>query len=162
MSTPFPDAYRAWMRAALDEAALAGAHGDVPIGAVVVDNQGRVIARAHNEKELRGDPTAHAEVLAIRAASATLGRWYLEDCALVTTLEPCPMCAGAVLSARIPLVVLGAWDDKAGAAGTRIDALRNRTLPHRAQVVGGVDEAEATQLLRDFFAARRGPEAAGQ
>lgn len=143
------------MAEALDEARLALETGDVPVGAVVTDAAGRVIARAHNEREAQGDPTAHAEVLAIRRAAEATGDWHLTGCTLIVTLEPCVMCAGAILAARVPVVVFGAWDDKAGAAGSVFDLLRDRRLNHRAEVIGGVAEAECAALLTDFFEARR-------
>jgi len=144
-----------WMDAALDEARLATATGDVPVGAVVVGPGGRLVARARNTREATGDPTAHAEVLALRAAAATLGRWRLDDCTLVVTLEPCLMCAGATVLARVPRLVLGAWDPKAGACGSQWDVVRDRRLNHRVEVVGGVREAECGELLRGFFADHR-------
>ena len=143
------------MRLALVEAALAEGHGDVPIGAVVLDGDGAVIARAGNERELTGDPTAHAEVLALRRAAEVVGEWRLTGCTLVVTLEPCTMCAGAILQARIPRVVFGAWDEKAGAVGSVHDVLRDRRLPHRVEVIAGIREAECATLLRDFFADKR-------
>ncbi len=149
------DADRAAMAVALAEARLALATGDVPVGAVVVGPDGDVVGRGHNAREATGDPTAHAEVLALREAAAAVGRWRLDDCALVVTLEPCAMCAGAILLARVPRVVLGAWDPKAGAAGSVHDLLRDRRLNHRVEVVGGVGEEESAALLRDFFATRR-------
>ena len=155
-------AEHAWMGAALEAARAAGEAGDVPIGAVVVGPDGEVLAAAGNEREQVHDPTAHAEVLALRravAARQTAGDadgWRLEDCTLVVTLEPCPMCAGAVLLARIPRVVFGAWDAKAGACGSVVDVLRDPRFNHQAEVRAGVREDECTRLLRDFFAARRG------
>ena len=143
------------MREALDEARLAVASGDVPVGAVLMDAAGNRIAAGHNERELTGDPTAHAEIVAIRAAAGKLGTWHLEDTTLVITLEPCTMCAGAILQARIPRVVFGAWDEKAGAAGSVNDLLRDRRLPHRVEVATGVLEAESSALLREFFGSRR-------
>lgn len=143
------------MRLALAEARLALAAGDVPVGAVVLGPDGAVVGRGHNAREASGDPTAHAEVLALRAAAATLGRWRLADCTLVVTLEPCAMCAGAIVLARVPRLVLGAWDDKAGAAGSVHDLVRDRRLNHRVEVVGGVLEAECAALLREFFADHR-------
>ena len=142
------------MDVALAQAALA-LPDDVPVGAVVTDASGRVIAVAHNDRERTGDPTAHAEVIALRAAAAAHGAWNLEGCTLVVTLEPCAMCAGALLQARVSRLVFGAWDEKAGAAGSVYDLVRDRRLPVRAEVVGGVREAEASRLLRDFFDARR-------
>ena len=143
-----------WMTAALAEARLAATSGDVPVGAVVL-RDGEVVARAANRTVRDQDPTAHAELLAIRAASATLGRWRLDDCTLYVTLEPCAMCAGAIVLARIARVVLGAWDPKAGMAGSVGDLLRHPRLNHRPEVVGGVLESECGALLRDFFADRR-------
>jgi len=143
-----------WMRAALDEARSAAASGDVPVGAIVV--QGEVIlSRAANRTVRDQDPTAHAELLAIRAASAALGSWRLEGCTLYVTLEPCAMCAGAIVLARVSRVVIGAWDAKAGMAGSVGDLLRHPRLNHRPEVAGGVLEDECGALLRDFFTARR-------
>ncbi|TFC05187.1 nucleoside deaminase [Cryobacterium adonitolivorans] len=139
------------MRLALREANGALASGDVPVGAVVIDADGRVIGRGRNERELHQDPTLHAEIVAIRAAAASTRDWHLTGCTLVVTLEPCVMCAGAVVAARIPLVVFGAWDEKAGAAGSLYDVLRDRRLNHRVEVVSGVDEAECGRLLTEFF-----------
>ena len=143
-----------WMTAALSEARLAATSGDVPVGAMVL-RDGEVVARAANRTVRDQDPTAHAELLAIRAASAALGRWRLDDCTLYVTLEPCAMCAGAIVLARIARVVLGAWDPKAGMAGSVGDLLRHPRLNHRPEVVGGVLESECGALLRDFFAERR-------
>ncbi|MGM1029670.1 MAG: tRNA adenosine(34) deaminase TadA [Actinomycetota bacterium] len=145
----------ALMRLALDEAASATATEDVPVGAIVVDASGAVIGTGRNERELRHDPTAHAEVVALREAAARLGSWRLDGCALVVTLEPCVMCAGAILASRVERVVFGAWDDKAGAAGSVLDVLRERRLPHRVEVVAGVLAEEAEAQLRAFFAHRR-------
>nr|WP_122822917.1 tRNA adenosine(34) deaminase TadA [Georgenia faecalis] len=140
---------------ALDAAQAAAAHGDVPVGAVVLGPDGEILGRGHNRREADDDPTAHAELLAIREAAARLGTWRLEGCTLVVTLEPCTMCAGAVVLARLPRVVLGAWDPKAGACGSVRDVVRDARLNHRVEVVGGVREAECAALLRDFFVARR-------
>ncbi|KFF59294.1 cytidine deaminase [Cryobacterium sp. MLB-32] len=140
-----------WMRLALGEARLALATGDVPVGAVIVDAAGIVIARGRNERELRHDPTLHAEIVAIRGAAQTLQDWHLTGCTLVVTLEPCVMCAGAILAARIPMVVFGAWDEKAGASGSVYDVLRDRRLNHRVEVFPGVEEDECGSLLRSFF-----------
>jgi len=147
-----------WMRLALAEASAALETGDVPVGAVVVRG-GEVIARGRNERELREDPTAHAELLAIREAARVTGDRHLIDCTLVVTLEPCVMCAGGVVAARIPTVVFGAWDDKAGAAGSLYDVLRDRRLNHRVEVYAGVDADAAAKLMLDFFEdpARRPP-----
>lgn len=143
------------MERALDEARACLATGDVPVGAVVLDQTGAVVAVGRNEREARQDPTAHAEVLALRAAAAVTGDWHLAEHTLVVTLEPCPMCAGAVLAARVPRVVFGAWDPKAGASGSVYDIARDRRLPHRTEVVPGVLEAPCAALLDDFFAERR-------
>jgi tRNA(adenine34) deaminase len=140
---------------ALAEARLALEHDDVPIGAVVVRADGRVIGRGHNERELRNDPTAHAEVIALRAAAAEAGSWRVLDATLVVTLEPCAMCAGAIVLARVPRVVYGCPDPKAGAAGSVLDVLGEERLNHRPEVVSGVLSDECAGLLRDFFAARR-------
>ena len=143
------------MRRALGLAVEAAAAGDVPVGAVVTDAAGRVIGEGRNLREITHDPTAHAEVVALRAAAESLGSWNLEGCTLVVTLEPCVMCAGAVLQAHVSRVVFGAWDDKAGAAGSVYDVLRDRRLPQRAEVIGGVLQDESSALLRGFFDARR-------
>ncbi|HET8867375.1 MAG TPA: tRNA adenosine(34) deaminase TadA [Agrococcus sp.] len=145
----------ALMRLALEQAALAATTHDVPVGAVVVDASGTVIGSGRNEREARHDPTAHAEVVALREAATRLGSWRLDGCALVVTLEPCVMCAGAILAGRLARVVFGAWDDKAGAAGSVVDVLRERRLPHRVEVVSGVLADEAEAQLRAFFADRR-------
>ncbi|WP_330445708.1 tRNA adenosine(34) deaminase TadA [Kocuria rhizophila] len=144
-----------WMDLALSEAALTAASGDVPIGAVVLDTDGRVIGTGRNRREECGDPTAHAEVLALREAAAHRGEWRLEGCTLVVTLEPCAMCAGAVVLARVPTVVLGAWDPKAGACGSVFDIVRDPRLNHWVEVTGGVREDECAALLRDFFRTHR-------
>jgi tRNA(adenine34) deaminase len=143
-----------FMRLALREAERAADHHDVPIGAVVV-RHGEVLGAAGNERELRGDPTAHAEVLAIRQASQTIGGWRIPDSVLYVTLEPCPMCAGAIVLARVPRIVYGAPDPKAGAAGSVIDILGEPRLNHRPQVDGGLLADEAAALLDAFFSARR-------
>jgi tRNA(adenine34) deaminase len=143
-----------WMSIALDEARSASESGDVPVGAVVV-RDARVIARAANRTLRDQDPTAHAELLAIRAASAALGRWRLDDCTLYVTLEPCAMCAGGIVLARVARVVIGAWDPKAGMAGSIEDLLRHPRLNHRPEVAGGVLEAECGEILREFFSERR-------
>ena len=143
-----------WMRRAIELAEACVAHGDVPIGAIVV-RDGEEVAAAGNERELRGDPTAHAEVLALRDASATVGSWRLERCTLVVTLEPCAMCAGAAVLARIPRVVFGAPDPKAGFVGSLGDLVRDPRLNHRAEVTDGVLADECADLLRSFFRDRR-------
>ena len=140
-----------WMRLALHEARLALATGDVPVGAVIVDATGAVIGVGRNERELHQDPTLHAEIVAIRAAALATNDWHLTGCTLVVTLEPCVMCAGAILAARVPVVVFGAWDEKAGASGSVYDVLRDRRLNHRVEVFPGVEEDECGGLLRDFF-----------
>ncbi|MCS4276437.1 tRNA(adenine34) deaminase [Mycetocola sp. BIGb0189] len=140
-----------WMGLALEQARLTAESADVPVGAILVDSAGTVVATGFNLKEARHDPTAHAEIEAIRAATAARGDWQLRDLTLVVTLEPCIMCAGAILAARIPRVVFGAWEDKAGAAGSAFDLLRDRRLAHRAEVVGGVREAECAAILVEFF-----------
>ena len=152
-SRPTDDAL---VRLALEQARTAPATGDVPVGAVVAAADGTVLAAAANRREADGDPTAHAEVLALRAAAAATGSWRLDGCTLAVTLEPCTMCAGAVVLARVSRLVLGAWDPKAGAAGSVWDVVRDRRLNHRPEVVGGVLEAECGAVLRDFFATHRG------
>ncbi|MEU4016893.1 tRNA adenosine(34) deaminase TadA [Microbacterium sp. NPDC028030] len=143
------------MRRALALAVEAAAASEIPVGAVVLDPEGRVIAEGRNTREATHDPTGHAEIEAMRGAAAAVGSWNLEGHTLVVTLEPCIMCAGAILQARISRVVFGAWDDKAGAAGSLYDLLRDRRLPYRAEVIGGVEAEESTALLRAFFAQRR-------
>ena len=146
---------RSAMQRALALAAEAAAADEIPVGAVVIDAVGRVIGEGRNTREETNDPTGHAEVNALREAAASVGSWNLEGCTLVVTLEPCVMCAGAVLQSRVSRVVFGAWDDKAGAAGSMYDVLRDRRLPYRAEVVGGVEADAATALLRGFFDLRR-------
>ena len=158
--------HHAWMGLALAEARRALDTEDVPIGAVVIGPDGAVLGFGRNQREELGDPTAHAEVVAIREAAERLRKlstldggsgdgWRLADCTLVVTLEPCAMCAGAIVLARIPRVVFGAWDEKAGAAGSVFDVLRERRLNHWVEVYPGVREAECAALLRDFFAGHR-------
>lgn len=149
-----PDEQRRFMAQAITEAEAAAAHDDVPIGAVVV-RDGEVVGRAHNRREADRDPTAHAEILALREASAALGRWRLEDCTLVVTLEPCTMCAGALVLARLRTLVLGADDPKAGAVGALYDVPRDPRLNHQVEVVRGVEAEACGQLLKDFFRGRR-------
>jgi len=144
------------MREALGEAALALESGDVPIGAVVLDTDGVVIGAGHNVREALGDPTGHAEVVALRAAAQARGEWRLEGCTLVVTLEPCTMCAGAAVLSRVERVVFGAFDEKAGAAGSLWDVVRDRRLNHRPEVIAGVLGEESAALLEDFFARQRG------
>ncbi|TDD67029.1 nucleoside deaminase [Jiangella aurantiaca] len=143
------------MRHALADAELAPATGDVPIGAVVVDAGGVVLGRGHNRREADADPTAHAEVLALRSAAAAAGSWRLEGCTLVVTMEPCPMCAGALVLARIERLVYGAPDPKAGAVGSLWDLVRDRRLNHRPEVISGILADECGALVRDFFARQR-------
>jgi len=143
------------MGAALDEARAALATGDVPIGAVVVDQSGAVVAVGRNVREALGDPTGHAEVVAIRAAAGESGSWRLAGCTLVVTLEPCTMCAGAAVLARLDRVVFGAFDPKAGAVGSLWDVVRDRRLNHRPEVVSGVRAAESSALLEEFFTGHR-------
>ena len=145
------------MGIALEQARLAEAHGDVPIGAAILAADGELLAAAGNERELRRDPTAHAEILAIRAAAEALGGWRLPQTCLYVTLEPCAMCAGAIVLARIPTVVVGAPDPKAGAAGSVIDVLAEPALNHRPELRTGVRAEECAALLREFFASRRNP-----
>ena len=166
MTSPEPR-HAEWMGFALAEARAALETADVPIGAVVIGPDGTVLGSGRNEREALGDPTAHAEMVAIRAAAGRLQElsardgsggdgWRLADCTLVVTLEPCAMCAGAVVLARIPRVVFGAWDEKAGAAGSVFDILRERRLNHWVEVYGGIREQECAALLQDFFAGHRG------
>jgi tRNA(adenine34) deaminase len=143
------------MLAALNEARAALATADVPIGAVVVAADGTVVSTGRNVREAEGDPTGHAEVVALRAAAAALGAWRLGGCTLVVTLEPCTMCAGAAVLSRVERIVFGAYDEKAGAVGSLWDVVRDRRLNHRPEVVAGVLAAESTALLDDFFAAHR-------
>jgi tRNA(adenine34) deaminase len=145
------------MRVALAEAAAAASAGDVPVGAVVLDPAGGVLAAGRNEREALGDPTAHAEVVALRRAAAARGEWRLDGCTLVVTLEPCTMCAGALVLARVARLVYGAVDPKAGAVGSLWDVVRDRRLNSRPEVVAGVLESECGSVLREFFSARRQP-----
>jgi tRNA(adenine34) deaminase len=154
LGTP-PQRYEEAMRQAISMARRAEESGDVPVGAVVLHPDGAVIGTGHNTRESANDPTAHAEVLAIREAAASLGTWRLAGCTLVVTLEPCTMCAGAVGLARIATLVFGAYDAKAGAVGSLWDVVRDRRINHRPDVVGGVLEAETGALLRGFFERRR-------
>lgn len=147
--------YAAWMGRALELARRSLDSDDVPVGAVVVDAAGEAIGEGWNLREGEGDPTAHAEVVALRRAARHTGSWRLEGCTLVVTLEPCPMCAGALVLARVPRLVLGTWDPKFGAAGSVWDVLRDRHTPHAVEVVGGVREEECVALLLEFFRDRR-------
>jgi tRNA(adenine34) deaminase len=146
------------MEMALEEADLAAAEDEVPVGAVIVSFKKGVIARAHNQREQLHDPTAHAEMIAITQAAAALRSWRLEECVLYVTLEPCPMCAGAIVQARLPFVVYGALDPKAGACDTLYHITADPRLNHRAQVLGGVLAERCAAMLSDFFAAKRRPE----
>jgi tRNA(adenine34) deaminase len=144
------------MELALVEARACAHSADVPVGAVILDAAGEVIATGRNTKERDEDPLGHAEVMAIRSAAEKLGNWRLSNCTLVVTLEPCVMCAGAILAARIPTVVYGAWDEKAGAAGSVFDLLRDRRLNHQVEVISGVLAEECGQLLTEFFREKLG------
>ena len=146
--------HKLWMQHALEEARAALDHDDVPVGAVIV-RDGEVLARAHNRREVDGDPTAHAELLAIRAAAVQLGSWRLDDCTLYVTLEPCAMCAGALVLARVPALVFAAADPKAGAVGSLYDIARDDRLNHRVEVTDEVMAEECGDLLKRFFQARR-------
>ena len=147
--------YDEWMRLALDQARLALETDDVPVGAVVVAGDGTVVGRGHNAREALADPTAHAEIVALRAAAAELGQWRLDGCTLVVTLEPCTMCAGALVQARVARLVYAAGDEKAGAVGSLWDVVRDRRLNHRPEVVAGVLADEAAEELRVFFRTHR-------
>ncbi len=149
------DSYKHAMRVALAEAHTASQHGDVPIGAVVLDASGDVVGAGHNRREADADPLAHAEVLALKAAAKSLGTWRLDDCTLVVTLEPCTMCAGAVVQSRVGRLVFGAWNDEMGAVGTLWDVVRDRRLHHRPEVVSGVLADECSLLVQQFFAEHR-------
>ena len=154
MSSGFLKQDDGFMALALAEAELCLEHGDVPVGAVVV-RDGEVIGAARNERERLNDPTAHAEILALREAAATTGSWRVLDSIIYVTLEPCAMCAGAIVLARVPRVVYGAPDPKAGAAGSVLDVLAEPQLNHRPEVIGGLRADESAALLRGFFAGRR-------
>jgi tRNA(adenine34) deaminase len=144
-----------YMRMALDQARHAGAAGDIPIGAVVVNASGDVIATGFNSREVDNDPTAHAEVLALRAAGNALKSWRLTDCTIYVTLEPCPMCAGAIAMSRVSRLVLGAWNDEYGATGSRWDLVRDQRLNHQVEVIPGVLEQECAAVVREFLAHKR-------
>ena len=146
-----PSQWDAAMRRALSVARAAAEHGDVPIGAVVLDPAGVPIAEGGNERELTGDPTAHAEIVALRRAAQALGSWRLDECTLVVTLEPCTMCAGAIAQARVGRLVFGAFDEKAGAVASLFDVLRDRRLPHRVQVTSAILAPECAAELAAFF-----------
>ncbi len=151
MKAPQNDFTNAMESALLIAQAVWDKSNDVPIGAVVLNADGEIIGKGGNERELKGDPTAHAEIIALRNAAEKIGSWRLEDCALVVTLEPCAMCAGAILQSRIPRVVFGAWDEKAGAAGSLWDLLRDRRSLHQVEVISGVLENRSQELLKKFF-----------
>lgn len=153
MALPAPEVLRQAMQLALDEARLALATEDVPIGAVVIDADGKVVGRGRNQREATGDPMAHAEVVALQDAARHLGNWNLAGATLIVTLEPCLMCAGAILAARVETVAFGAWDQKAGAAGSVYDVLRDRRLPYRVEVYSGIEEEACARLLTEFFSA---------
>ncbi len=155
MTLPFDSSFLKAMQEALGEAQLCAPSGDVPVGAVVVDAAGQIVGRGHNRREERNDPTAHAEIEALREATAAAGAWRLPEATVVVTLEPCIMCAGALAAARVARVVFGAWDERAGAAGSVYDVLRDGRLGNSVEVIGGVREQECAGLLRNFFADRR-------
>jgi tRNA(adenine34) deaminase len=154
-SAPSPETYAVWLGQALDLAAATVGSQDVPVGALVLDPDGEVLGRGRNVREERGDPTGHAEVVALREAAAAAGSWRLDGCTLVVTLEPCVMCAGAAMAARLERVVFGAWDPKAGACGSVWDLTRDPLATHNVDVVGGVRAEESAALLVDFFEGRR-------
>lgn len=147
--------YAEWLGLALDQARVALTTDDVPVGAVIVDPNGRLIGAGPNRRVADADPLAHAEIVAIRAAAATLGHYRLDDCTIAVTLEPCLMCAGAIMQSRIAHIVFGAWDPKAGACGSAWDVIEQNPSPHRVDAIGGVRQDECAQLLTDFFRARR-------
>jgi len=149
------ETYAAWLGEALELAAATAGSQDVPVGALVVSPEGEVVGRGRNVREERGDPTGHAEIVALREAAANVGSWRLDDCSLVVTLEPCVMCAGAAMAARVARVVFGAWDPKAGACGSVWDLTRDPLATHHVEVVGGVRGQESAELLVDFFEGRR-------
>ena len=155
MKAPQNDFTNAMQAALLIAQAVWDKSNDVPIGAVVLNAEGEIIGKGGNERQLKGDPTAHAEIIALRNAAEKIGSWRLEDCTLVVTLEPCAMCAGAILQSRIPRVVFGAWDVKAGAAGSLWDLLRDRRSLHQVEVISGVLEHRSQELLKKFFEAVR-------
>ncbi|MGO4596765.1 nucleoside deaminase [Terrabacter sp. 2RAF25] len=152
---PSPESYAAWMGQALELAAAAAGSQDVPVGALVVDRAGEVVGRGRNVREELGDPTGHAEVVALREAARSVDAWRLDGCTLVVTLEPCVMCAGAAMAARVDRVVFAAWDPKAGACGSVWDLTRDPLATHLVDVVGGVRAEESAALLVDFFEGRR-------
>lgn len=143
------------MRMAIERAREAGAAGDIPIGAVVVDSRGEVIASGFNSREVDSDPTAHAEILALRSAGKLLNSWRLTDCTIYVTLEPCPMCAGAITMSRISRLVFGAWNDEYGASGSRWDLVRDQRLNHQVEVIPAIMESECASLVQEFLAEKR-------
>ena len=147
--------HESFMRHAIEQAKIVGGRGDIPIGAVIVTDQGEIIARAGNSREQRKDPTAHAEILALRVAGAQLGDWRIAHSTMYVTLEPCPMCAGAITMARVPRLVIGAWNEEYGAVGSRWDLVRDQRMNHQVEVIPGVLENETGQLLREFFSEKR-------
>jgi tRNA(adenine34) deaminase len=149
------DKYESWMRSALIAAEEALSTQDVPVGAIVLDSDGNIVGTGYNRREVDGDPTAHAEIVAIREAAEVTGSWRLDDHTLVVTLEPCAMCAGAIAQARINRLVFGAWDEKAGAVGSVWDVLRDPRAPFRVEVISGVLEEECAAVLNEFFTSRR-------
>jgi len=140
---------------AIDRAREAGAAGDIPIGAVVVDSRGEVIASGFNSREVDSDPTAHAEILALRSAGKHVNSWRLTDCTIYVTLEPCPMCAGAITMSRISRLVFGAWNDEYGASGSRWDLVRDQRLNHQVEVIPAIMESECASLVQEFLAEKR-------
>lgn len=144
-----------YMRMAIERAREAGAAGDIPIGAVVVDSRGEVIASGFNSREVDSDPTAHAEILALRSAGKLLNSWRLTDCTIYVTLEPCPMCAGAITMSRISRLVFGAWNDEYGASGSRWDLVRDQRLNHQVEVIPAIMENECASLIQEFLAEKR-------
>ena len=152
---PEPDVYDEWMALALRQAGMALATDDVPVGAVVLDATGQVVGAAPNRRVADSDPLAHAEIVAIRSAAEVFGHYRLDDCTMVVTLEPCLMCAGAIMQSRISHIVFGAWDRKAGACGSAWDVVADNTSPHKLDATGGIREKECAILLTDFFRARR-------
>ena len=147
--------HEGFMRQAIEQANIAGERGDIPIGVVIVTDQGEIIARAGNSREQRKDPTAHAEILALRAAGAQLGDWRIARSTMYVTLEPCPMCAGAITMARVPRLVFGAWNEEYGAVGSRWDLVRDQRMNHQVEVIPGVLEYETGHLVREFFSEKR-------
>lgn len=152
---PAADNYDEWMALALRQAGMALATDDVPVGAVVLDAAGKVVGAAPNRRVADSDPLAHAEIIAIRSAAESFGHYRLDDCTMVVTLEPCLMCAGAIMQSRISHIVFGAWDRKAGACGSAWDVIADNPSPHKLDAIGGIREQECALLLSDFFRARR-------